>query len=85
MEPRSKRMTLVGVVTSDAMQKTIVVRHERLVQHARYKKYIRRAQKYLAHDEEKKAKVGDVVEIAQTRPLSRRKRWRLVRVLRAAE
>ena len=84
MVARSKRRNLVGVVTSAAMEKTVAVRHERLVKHPLYGKYIRRAKKYLAHDEEGAAKVGDVVEIAQTRPLSERKCWRLVKVIRSS-
>lgn len=82
MAVRAKRRSLVGVVTSAAMEKTIAVKHERLVKHRLYGKYIKSAKKYLAHDESREAKVGDLVEIAQTRPLSKRKCWRLVRVVR---
>ena len=77
-----KRRTVRGVVISDAMDKTIVVRVERLVMHPRYKKYIRRHTKYYAHDEQNSAKTGDKVEIATTRPLSKSKRWRLLEVVR---
>jgi len=84
MEARGHRSAIVGVVASDKMDKTIVVRHERLVKHPKYGKYLKRAKKYMAHDEQGQAKVGDVVEIAQTRPLSKRKAWRLVRVVRSA-
>ncbi len=77
-----KRRTVRGVVISDAMDKTIVVRVERLVMHPRYKKYIRRHTKYYAHDEQNSAKTGDKVEIAMTRPLSKSKRWRLLEVVR---
>ena len=75
-----KRM--VGVVVSDKMDKTVVVAVERLVQHSRYKKYIRRTKKYHAHDERNECRVGDVVEIEETRPLSKTKRWRVVRIIR---
>ena len=73
---------LVGVVVSDKMDKTVVVAVERLVQHRRYKKYIRRTKKYHAHDERNECKVGDIVEIEETRPLSKTKRWRVVRIIR---
>ena len=84
MSERGKRKKLVGTVTSDGMEKTIVVEHERLVRNPRYGKYVRRRKKYLAHDARGEAKVGDVVELMETRPLSKRKRFRLVRVLRSA-
>ena len=77
-----KRRTVQGIVISDAMDKTIVVRVERLVMHPRYKKYIRRHTKYYAHDEQNSAKTGDKVEISMTRPLSKSKRWRLLEVVR---
>ena len=64
-----------GVVVSDKMDKTVVVRVERLVQHPVYKKYIRQRKKYKAHDPENRCKIGDVVAIVETRPLSREKRW----------
>jgi small subunit ribosomal protein S17 len=66
------------------MDKTITVKVEKLVKHPLYGKYIKRATIYKAHDEEKKAKVGDKVEIMETRPLSKTKRWRLVRILEEA-
>ena len=84
MKVRGHRRTVVGVVASDKMDKTITVKHERLVKHPKYGKYMKRAAKYMAHDEEGRAKVGDVVEIVQARPLSKRKAWRLVRVVRSA-
>ncbi len=70
-----------AVVISDAMDKSIVVRVTRLVKHPLYKKYIRRSTKLMVHDETNQAKVGDNVEVTEARPLSRRKRWRLVRVI----
>jgi len=74
-----------GVVVSHAMDKTIVVRVETLKSHPRYKKIIRRSSKLHAHDERNEAKVGDVVRIVETRPLSRTKRWRLAEVLEVAK
>jgi small subunit ribosomal protein S17 len=76
--------TLTGRVTSNKMQKTIAVEIERLVKHPKYGKYIRRTTKLLAHDEEGECKVGDRVTIVPCRPLSRRKSWRLLRVLERA-
>lgn len=86
METTSKRgvrKVRRGVVTSDAMDKTIVVRVERRVRHPVYGKELTLAKRYHAHDEKNEAKVGDVVEICETRPLSRTKRWRLISVLKA--
>ena len=79
---RGQRKTVVGKVVSDKMDKTITVADERTVKHPRYKKYIRRSTKYKAHDEQNAARLGDVVEIAFCRPLSKTKNWRLVRVIR---
>ena len=81
MEERRIRKRLVGMVVSDKMDKTIVVVVNRLVKHPIYKKYIRRRAKFNAHDEQNSAQLGDTVEIVQSRPLSRTKRWRLVKVL----
>jgi len=83
VKPRGPRVMVVGTVTSDKMAKTIVVQSERLARHSRYPRYIRRVTAYKAHDEKNEAKVGDVVEIASTRPLSKTKHWRLVRVVQA--
>ena len=74
----------VGVVISDKMQKSIVVAVEWQVRHAMYGKSERRTSTFMVHDEENAAKVGDTVEIVETRPLSRRKRWSLKRVVRQA-
>lgn len=82
---RNNRHTLKGVVVSDAMDKTISVLVEEKIQHPVYKKRINRSKKYKAHDELNEAKLGDTVEIMETRPLSKTKRWRLVRVSQAAE
>ena len=81
---REPRARVVGEVVSDRMQKTVVVRSVRSVRHPKYGKFVNRTAKYHAHDEQEAAKVGDVVEIEQTRPLSALKRWRLVRVVRAS-
>lgn len=76
-----KRKRVIGVVSSDKMDKTIVVKVERRKRHPRYGKYVKKITVYKTHDEENKAKVGDKVEIVETRPLSKTKHWRLVRVL----
>lgn len=83
-EGRGARRVIQGVVVSDRMDKTITVREDRLVQHPRYGKFVRRKTTYKAHDEQNTARVGDHVEIAMSRPLSKTKCWRLVRVLRTA-
>jgi small subunit ribosomal protein S17 len=79
------RKERIGRVVSDRMQKTIVVVEDRLLQHPRYRKYVRRRTRYYVHDEREQAKVGDIVRIQETRPLSRLKRWRLVEIIRRAE
>ncbi|MBI2871546.1 MAG: 30S ribosomal protein S17 [Candidatus Omnitrophica bacterium] len=81
MENRGYTKTRIGVVTSNKMQKTITVRVDRLVGHARYGKVVRRFTKFKAHDEKNKAQIGDRVMIRETRPLSKDKRWRLVTIL----
>ena len=72
---------LVGKVVSDVMDKTLVVSVERLVKHKLYKKYIKQSKKYYAHDENNSYKNGDMVEIIATRPLSKTKRWRVLRLM----
>lgn len=79
---RGSRKTRVGSVVSDRMDKTIVVSVERRYAHPLYGKQVTRHKKYYAHDEENQAKSGDVVKIAETRPLSKSKRWRLVEIVR---
>ena len=79
------RATKVGRVVSDRMAKTIVVEVERRVQEQRYQRTIRRTSRFMAHDEENAAKVGDRVRIEETRPLSRRKRWRLREIISRAQ
>ncbi|HYK90072.1 MAG TPA: 30S ribosomal protein S17 [Acidobacteriota bacterium] len=81
---RGIRKSQVGVVTSTAMQKTVTVAVDRLVQHRQYKKTLRRTSKFLAHDEQGACKVGDRVRIVETRPLSARKRWRVEQILAKA-
>jgi len=75
---------MVGVVVSDAMQKSVVVAVERQVRHGVYGKTQRRTTKFMAHDEENQAKVGDRVALAESRPMSRRKRWVVTRVVQKA-
>ena len=82
---RGRRQERQGKVVSDAMEKTIVVEVSVVKAHPRYKKVVRRSVKFHAHDERSEAKVGDLVKIVETRPLSRTKRWRLVEVLEAAK
>jgi small subunit ribosomal protein S17 len=82
---RGRRQERRGVVVSDAMDKTIVVKVEAVRSHQRYKKVIRRSVKFHAHDEQNQAKVGDLVRIVETRPLSKSKNWRLAEVLEAAK
>jgi len=79
------RQTKVGRVVSDKMTKTIVVEVERRVQEPRYKRTIKRTSRFLAHDEERAAKIGDRVRIEETRPLSKLKRWRLREILVKAQ
>lgn len=82
---RGRRQERQGTVVSDAMEKTIVVRVDVVKAHPRYKKVVRRSVKFHAHDENGQAKVGDVVRIVETRPLSKTKRWRLAEVVEAAK
>ncbi len=81
---RRQRASKVGVVVSDRMQKTVVVAVERMVRHPAYKRIVRRTSRFLAHDDHIGAHLGDQVEIVETRPLSRRKRWRVSRVITRA-
>jgi small subunit ribosomal protein S17 len=76
-----KRKERVGIVVSDKMEKTIVVRVERQVRHPLYKKIIRKYKKFKVHDEKNQAKIGDRVLIQETRPLSKEKRWRLIQII----
>ena len=80
---RGNRAQKVGIVASDKMEKTVVVRVDRLVKHQKYRRYVRRTSKFMAHDETG-AGVGDKVRIVETRPLSARKRWRVVEIIQKA-
>jgi len=81
-DPRNNRRTIRGIVVSDKMDKTVTVLVERVYKHPMYKKYVRSHSKYHAHDEQGEARVGDTVELMSCRPLSKLKRWRLLRVIR---
>ncbi len=76
------RKTRQGVVVSDKMDKTIVVRVERLTRHPQYTRVVKRAKKFKAHDEQNQCSIGDLVEIMETRPLSKDKRWRVTKIVR---
>ncbi len=78
---RHARQELVGKVTSARMEKTIVVEVTRMVQHSKYRRVVRISKRFYAHDEQREARPGDTVRIAETRPLSKLKRWRLVEVV----
>ena len=82
---RGRRQERRGVVVSDAMDKTIVVKVDSIRQHKKYKKVIRRSTKFHAHDEQNSAHIGDVVRIVETRPLSKTKRWRLAEIVEVAK
>lgn len=82
---RNLRKTRVGRVVSDKMQKTIVVAIEDNIKHPLYKKVIKRTVKFKAHDENNECRIGDKVEIMETRPLSKDKNWRLVRIIEKAK
>ena len=81
MTERNKRKVRTGTVVSDRMDKTVVVAVETLVRHPLYGRRIKRTKKYMAHDENNAARLGDQVRIMETRPLSKRKRWRVVEIL----
>ena len=85
MDDRTFRKTRVGKVVSDKMDKTIVVAIADSVQHPLYKKIIKRTYKLKAHDENNECRVGDTVEVMETRPLSKDKRWRLVEIIEKAK
>ena len=82
---RHSRRTLIGIVGSAKTEKTITVEVERTFKHPKYGKYLRRRKRYMAHDEQGSARPGDTVEIASTRAMSKRKRWRLLRVVSRSE
>jgi small subunit ribosomal protein S17 len=82
---RARRKTRTGIVSSDKMDKTIVVKVERKIKHPIYGKFLKKTTKFHAHDEKNEAGVGDTVRIMETRPLSKTKRWRLVEVIEKAK
>jgi small subunit ribosomal protein S17 len=82
---RGRRKERIGKVTSDKMQKTVVVENVRQVAHSKYKKYFKKTTKFVAHSENNDAKIGDTVRIMETRPLSKTKRWRVVEILERAK
>jgi small subunit ribosomal protein S17 len=84
MKTRGLKKRFEGTVVSDKMDKTVIVTVERLVKHQEYKKYVRRTSRFAAHDEENRCAVGDKVVIAEARPLSRTKRWRVVDIVSKA-
>jgi small subunit ribosomal protein S17 len=85
MAERNLRKQLIGVVTSDKMDKSISVMVERRIQHPIYGKFVKKSNKFMAHDEKNECTIGDKVRIMETRPLSARKRWRLVEILEKAK
>ncbi|MCL2355300.1 MAG: 30S ribosomal protein S17 [Oscillospiraceae bacterium] len=85
MEERNLRKVMIGTVTSNKMDKTIVVAVETNVKHPMYKKIVKRTYKLKAHDEENACQIGDKVKVMETRPLSKDKRWRLVEVIEKAD
>ncbi len=85
MEKRNLRKERIGVVSSNKMEKSIVVNEVTRVKHPMYGKFVLRTKKYVAHDETNDCKIGDTVKIMETRPLSKTKRWRLVEILERAK
>jgi small subunit ribosomal protein S17 len=82
---RDSRKQRVGIVTSNKMEKTIVISVERRLQHPMYGKFVKRTNKFMAHDEKNECTIGDKVRIMETRPLSKSKRWRLVEIIERAK
>ena len=85
MEKRNLRKERVGIVTSDKMQKSIVVSVERKVKHPKYGKFVKKTTKFVAHDENNDCNIGDMVKIMETRTLSKSKNWRLVEIIERAK
>nr|WP_321402779.1 30S ribosomal protein S17 [uncultured Desulfobacter sp.] len=81
---KKNKKELIGLIVSDKMDKSVVVRVERFVQHKVYKKYIKRYKKYHAHDEQNECRIGDEVKIIETRPLSKLKRFRVAEIVKKA-
>jgi len=85
VEERSQRKTIVGIVAKDKMDKSRVVVVERNIKHPLYKKYVKKTSKFMAHDEKNESHEGDTVLLMETRPLSKRKRWRLLEIIEKAK
>ncbi len=85
MEKRNLRKERIGVVSSNKMEKSIVVNEVKRVKHPMYGKFVKKTKKYVAHDENNDCNIGDTVRIMETRPLSKSKRWRLVEILERAK
>jgi small subunit ribosomal protein S17 len=85
MTQRGNRKTKIGRVLSDSMNKSRIIVSERSIQHGLYGKFIKKSSKFVAHDEGNESHVGDIVKIMETRPLSKRKRWRLVEIIEKAK
>ena len=85
MAERKLRKQRIGIVTSDKMDKSITISVERKLQHPIYGKYVKKTNKFMAHDENNEANIGDKVRIMETRPLSKNKRWRLVEIVERAK
>ena len=85
MERTSLTKSLIGIVVSNKMDKSIVVSVERKIKHPKYGKYVKKTNKFMAHDEKNEAQIGDMVKIWETRPLSKMKRWRIGEILEKAK
>ncbi len=85
METRTSRKERVGVVTSNKMEKSFVIKVMRRVKHPKYGKFVKKSSKFMAHDENNEVNIGDTVRIMETRPLSKNKCWRLVEILERAK
>lgn len=85
MEKRNLRKERIGIVTSDKMDKSVVVAVERKVKHPKYGKFVKKTTKFVAHDEKNDCNIGDTVRIMETRPLSKTKNWRLVEIVERAK
>ncbi|RLD42627.1 MAG: 30S ribosomal protein S17 [Bacteroidetes bacterium] len=85
MEKRNLRKERTGLVVSDKMDKSIIVQIERRMRHAVYGKFIKKSNKFIAHDEKNECNIGDTVRIMETRPLSKNKNWRLVEIIERAK
>jgi small subunit ribosomal protein S17 len=85
MEKRNLRKERIGIVTSDKMDKSVVVAVERKKKHPKYGKFVKTTTKFVAHDEKNESHVGDTVKIMETRPLSKSKNWRLVEIVERAK